>query len=126
MQTLLLDNSTGDLVLDVNGNVAVASEPYSLAQDAASAIKTFLGECYLDTTLGVPWFQQIFGKAPTLSFMKQQLVTAALTVPDIASAQCFITNVSQRVVSGQVQVVSSSTGQTSAANFTIVSPQGTG
>jgi hypothetical protein len=36
-------------VLDAEGNIAVASEPYSLAQDAASAIKTFAGEVFWDT-----------------------------------------------------------------------------
>lgn len=125
MDTLLLDTISWDLVLDVNGNIAVASNPYSLAQDAASAIKTFLGEAYLDTSLGIPWFQQIFGKAPTLSYIKQQLVNVVLTVPDVVAAQCFITNVTHRVVSGQVQVTST-TGTVSAANFTTVNPQGVG
>lgn len=124
--TILLDVSTWDLVLDANGNIAVASEPYSLAQDAASAIKTFLGECYWDTTVGVPYLTQILGQAPSISFLKQQFVAAALTVPDVASAQCFITGLNGRTLSGQVQVVSASTGQSSAANFTAINPQGGG
>jgi hypothetical protein len=32
MRTLLLDTVAWDLVLDVNGNIAVADEPYALAQ----------------------------------------------------------------------------------------------
>ena len=55
MDTLLLDVAAWDLVQDALGNIAVATEPYSLAQDAASAIKTFLGECYLDTTYGIAY-----------------------------------------------------------------------
>ena len=124
MDTLLLDTQAWDLVVDANGNIAVATEPYSLAQDAASAIKTFLGECYLDTTVGVPWLQQIFGKNPPLAIIKAALVQAAETVPDVATAQVFFTGITARSLGGQVQVVSASSGQTSAAAFTVVNPQG--
>lgn len=122
--TLLLDTATWDLTVDSFGNIAVASDPYSLAQDAASAIKTFLGELYYDTTVGVPWLTQILGQAPSLALLKQQLVDAALTVPGIASAQVFISSFTDRVVTGQVQVVATATGQTSAANFSTVNPIG--
>jgi hypothetical protein len=71
VRTLLLDTATWDLVLDVKGNIAIASEPYSLAQDAASAIKTFLGEVWYDTTQGVPYFEQILGKPPNVELMRR-------------------------------------------------------
>ena len=122
--TVLLDRSTWDLVLDANGNIAVASEPYSVAQDAASAIMTFLGECYWDTQIGVPWLQQILGQRPTLALLKAQLAAAAMTVPDVAAAQVFISSFISRVVSGQVQVTSQSTGQVSVAPFNVINPQG--
>jgi hypothetical protein len=122
MQTLLLDVAQWDLVLDANGNIAVASDPYSLAQDAASAIKTFLGEVFWDTTIGVPYLQQIFGVAASLALVKAQLTEAALTVPETASAQCFITAFTQRNLQGQVQVTSQTTGQTSALPFTVLNP----
>ena len=124
--TLLLDTENLDLVVDANGNIALATEPYSLAQDAASAIKTFLGECYWDTTVGVPWKQQILGQTPTLALLKAQLEAAAETVPDVVQAQVFISSLTARAVSGQVQVTSATTGQTSAANFTVINPQGSG
>ena len=122
--TLLLDQQTWDLVLDANGNIAVASEPYSLAQDAASAIKTFLGEVEFDTTIGVPWSQQILGRPLNLALLKAQLADAALTVPDVATAVVFITAFNDRAVTGQVQTTAQSTGQTSAANFSTVNPIG--
>ena len=122
--TVLLDRSTWDLVLDANGNIAVASEPYSVAQDAASASMTFLGECYWDTQIGVPWLQQILGQRPTLALLKAQLAAAAMAVPDVAAAQVFISSFVSRVVSGQVQVTSQSTGQVSVAPFNVINPQG--
>lgn len=124
--TILLDNSTWDLVLDVNGNIALATEPYSLAQDAASAIKTFLGEVYFNTTLGIPYLTQILGKNPSIALLKAQFEAAALTVPDVASAQCFIASINDRSLSGQIQVTAASTGAASAANFAVINPQGVG
>ena len=113
--TLLLDTLLWDLTLDASGNIAVATAPYQLAQDAASAIRLFQGELWYDTTQGVP-YQNILAQNPPLSLLKQQLVDAALTVPDVVSAQCFIASVSGRGVTGQVQVTNSS-GVVTAANF---------
>ena len=124
--TLLLDTSTWDLTLDASGNMAVATEPYSLAQDAASAIKTFLGECFFDSTIGVPWLQQILGQPLSVALLKEQLAATAETVPGVASAQVFISSFNNRVVTGQVQTTATSTGATSAANFSVLNPQGSG
>jgi hypothetical protein len=133
MDTLMLDTALDenglpvwDLMVDANGNIAVATGALALAQDAASAIKTFLGECYWDTTIGVPWLQQILGRPVSLALLKQQLVDAALTVPGVASAVVYISGFSNRSIAGQVQVVSATTGQIGAANFSVINPQGTG
>jgi hypothetical protein len=126
VDTLLLDRSTWDLVLDADGNIAKASNPYSLAQDAASVIRTWLGEVYFDTTVGIPWAQQVMGRSPSLSLLREQLKAAALTVPDVATATVYLVTLTDRRVGGQVQVTSSSTGTTSAADFEVINPQGLG
>lgn len=115
MDTLLLDQGTWDLLLDISGNIAVASNPYSLAQDAASAIRLFQGELWYDTTQGVQ-YQFILGRVPPITLMKAQFVAAALTVPDVVSAVCFITGITDRGVTGQVQVTDAA-GNISAAAF---------
>jgi hypothetical protein len=121
MKTLLLDPSTGDLVKDASGNIAVASNPYSLAQNAASAIKMFLGEQWYNTTIGVPWLtsngqNQFLAAPPNIPLMKSKLSAVALTVPDVVSAKVFITSIVDRNISGQVQVTDGS-GTTTAAVF---------
>lgn len=116
MKTLLLDQAAWDLVLDIKNNIAVAGAPYALAQDAASAIKLFSGELWYDTTKGVPYFTQILGKLPPVSLVKQYLADAALTVPDVTSVRVFLTAVSNRTLSGQVQVTNA-TGITTVASF---------
>lgn len=109
--TLLLDIDTWDLCADASGNIAMADEPYSLAQDVATAIRTFLGDEYYNQTDGVPYLQQILGKTPPLQVFQQLIVQAALSAsPEIVSAQCNITayDGSSRTVTGQVLFVDSS------------------
>lgn len=114
--TLLLDIIQWDLVLDAKGDIALASDPYSLAQDAASAIKLFQGELWYDTTKGVPYWVSILGKFPPLQLIKNKLTDAALTVPGVVTAQCFISSTRDRVIKGQVQITDSS-GATSVVSF---------
>lgn len=105
MKTLLLDTVSWDLVLTANGDIALASEPYSLAQDAASAIRLFQGELWYNTIPGVPYWASILGKSPPpLALMKAKFEEAALTVPGVVATRCFIESVVGRRVTGQVQV----------------------
>ena len=98
-----------DMCTDASGNIALApTVRYAEAQDVASAVRTFRGEVWYDTTLGVPYFQQILGHLPSLQFMKAQFIAAAMTVPNVASVRCFLTGPGpDRVVGGQLQIVDS-------------------
>lgn len=111
--TLYLDPRSWDLTLDAAGNIAMASEPYSLAQDVASAIRTFLGECYYDTTLGIDYFRDILAAPPPLELYRAKCIAAALAVPGVADAKVFFTGIDNRKLIGQAQITSTS-GQVSA------------
>ncbi len=115
--TLLLDTVTWDLVADANGNIAMAQEPYALAQDAASACKLFKTELWYDQTQGVPYWQSILGVMPPLALLKASYETAAQSVPDVQSVKVFIATITRdRIVTGQVQVTGPGK-QTAAASF---------
>lgn len=116
MKTALLDIVTWDLVVDAGGNIAVASNPYALAQDSASEIRLYQGELYWDTTRGVPYDDQILGKSPPLSYMKKQFVTAAELTPEVVAARAFIQSFVDRKITGQVQVTDKD-GVIAAASF---------
>ncbi len=116
MKTLLLDTDRWDVIQDAARNIAVASEPYALAQDAASAIRLFSAELWYDTSLGVPYFSDILGKSPPLQLMKEQFERAALRVPGVVSATCVITSIEGRTVKGQIQILDTS-GATQVATF---------
>lgn len=102
--TLLLNPETWDLLVDAGQNMAVAEEPYALAQDAASSIKLFRGEDYYDTTRGIPYWEEILGHWPPVRVMKSYFNRAALTVPNVVAAQSFIESIEDRRPKGQVQV----------------------
>ena len=102
--TLLLDRDTNDLCVDASGNIALASEPYSQAQDAASACKLFEGEAWYDTELGVPYFQQVFRGAQPVQVLKARLVLAAQSVPGVTDATVVLTALTDRSLGGQVQI----------------------
>jgi len=104
MNSLALDPVTWDLVTDPAGNLAMVSGAARLAQDVATAIRTYAGEVIYDTTLGIRWFEDILGQTPNIALVKADCETAALTVPGVQSVQIFLTSVTQRGLSGQVQI----------------------
>ncbi len=104
MDTLLLDRAKWDLVLTTSGDIAVASTPYALAQDAASNIRTYLGEVWYDTTKGTPFMQQILGQAPPLSLVRDAFQRQAAAVPGVVKTKVYFTDFKDRTLSGQVQV----------------------
>lgn len=108
MKTLLLNPQSWDLTLDASGNIAVAAEPYAIAQDVASACRLFIGELWFDTTQGVPYFQKILGLLPPVTLVKSLLEKAALTVPGVFGAVCVITTFTNREITGQIQVTTRS------------------
>lgn len=115
MDTMAL-NGNWDLYIDPFGNIAVNTNGEALAQDAASAIKTFQGEVYYDTTLGIPYWTTILGKLPSLSVIRALMVQAAKAVPGVVKAACFFTGFVNRRWTGQVQITDN-TNTTFGTNF---------
>lgn len=104
MDTLLLDLTNWDFCIDANGNIAMASAPYAIAQDVASAQRTFQGEVYYDKVLGIPYFQNVLGHNPPASLLSEYMVNAALTVPDVVTTPapvCTFQSFTNRGVTGQ-------------------------
>lgn len=117
--TILLDTATWDYTVDAAGNWALASEPYSRAQDVASAIRLFEGELWYDKTQGVRYKTKILGQSPPLTVFQELMVQAALTVPGVVSAECIVSSYdfATREIDGQVQFkdVDGNTGSVSLA-----------
>lgn len=116
MRTLLLDQNSWDLTLDASGNVATAGDPYSQAQDAASAMRLVQGTLWYDTAQGVPYFAVVLGRHTPLDLARSELIDAGLTVPGVVKAKVLVTSIVDRRLRGQVQITNS-LGQTAVAGF---------
>jgi len=114
--TLILDQTVWDLIIDSNGNIGMASPPYALSQDVASAIKLFIGELWYDTSKGIPYFDEVLGHMPPLSLLTGYIESAALTVPGVVTAKCIVTGLAGRSVTGEVRFIDES-GNVNAINF---------
>lgn len=114
--TLLLDQTAWDLIIDSAGNIAMASPPYALAQDVASAIRLFLGELWYNGTAGIPYFENVLGHLPPAALLIGYIEKAALGVPGVVSAQCTISSFSGRQLTGQILFIDE-TGAANAVNF---------
>ncbi|HJR11536.1 MAG TPA: hypothetical protein VJ823_09000 [Rhodanobacteraceae bacterium] len=118
MQTLPLDTTSWDLELDSNGNLTLTDPDYSIAQDVASAIRTFQGECWYGVTLGLPYFQSLLGKLPPRSYITNLLEQAALTVAGVVSVTVVSLGLNKdRQLTGSVIVVSTDTNTPIVASF---------
>ncbi len=114
--TLLLDRTAWDLVIDSAGNIAMATPAYALAQDVASAVKLFAGELYYDTSKGIPYFDDILGQLPPPALLISYIEQAALSVPGVVTPRCIITSFQDRTVSGQIQFIDEN-GVANGVNF---------
>lgn len=85
-KSLLLDVGTWDLTLDGKGDIASTQNPYAVAQDVATACSTFLGECWYDTTLGLPYYERILGHWPGTQLVNSKLQAEALKLPYVQAA----------------------------------------
>lgn len=118
MQTLPLNPTTWDLQLDSSGNLSLTDPDYSIAQDVASAIRTFQGECWYGVTQGLPYFQSLLGKLPPASYITNLLEQAALTVAGVVSVTVVRLGLNkQRQLTGSVIVVSTDTNTPVVASF---------
>lgn len=117
MRTLFLDPATWDLTKDAAGNIAVADDPYSMSQDASSAIKLVQGEQWYDTTIGIR-YSTILAQRPNVPLMKTLFASTALTVlPAGSKAAVFLTSIADRRASGQVQITPPGGSTPTAAAF---------
>jgi hypothetical protein len=116
MKSLYLDPVTWDLAVDSARGIAVASDPYVLAQNAASATRVFKGEAYYDTDIGITYNVSILGQNPPIEYVRSELIRVAKTVPGVTDARMFFTSFDERTLTGQLQVTDV-TGNVQAFNI---------
>jgi hypothetical protein len=72
----------GDLDTSTGAFVTLTGPEYA-AQKIRQRFKLILGEWFLDTTKGVPWFEEVLIKNPNLELIKSLFRDEILNVPGI-------------------------------------------
>lgn len=104
-KSMQLNTAAWDIALDDTGSLAIASNPYAVAQDVACACSTFLGEAWYDTTLGIPYYERILGHWPGTQLINTKMQTEALKLDYVQSAACTVTVGKQdRLASGVMTI----------------------
>lgn len=110
-------SSSWDLTLDASRNIAVQRGSAAIAQDVASAARTFQGEVWYDTTLGIPYFDTVLGQRPAYTLLAAYYSQAAFTVPNVVQAQVTFNQLGAgRVLTGTLEVIDTY-GQSINASF---------
>jgi len=86
-----------DIKLDEDGDILIEDDDLvlvegvdAIAQDVEVRLTFFQSEWFLDTRLGVPWFQKILGQKPRLDVVKSIIRKAIMTTPGMQGISDFV------------------------------------
>ncbi len=82
---LALDPINHDIYLDANGQIALTQTP--LDQRIDCRLRTFLGEFWLDVTLGIPYFQEVLKKNPDMQAVRAAFAAEIQKVPGVKTLE---------------------------------------
>jgi hypothetical protein len=98
---LALDSNTGELLI-VNGDLVLTDETNNTAQAIKLRLAMFEGEWYLDTALGIPYFDDILDKGKFLSDIKTIYLREIQSIPEVAEILEF--NIEEDVLSRTLKI----------------------
>ena len=88
MSDIKLDDN-GDMFLDGSGSMVLVTGDEAIAQQFRIRFRFALGEWFLDTRVGVPYFQEILVKNPNLTRVRGIYRQLIETTPGIESIEEF-------------------------------------
>jgi hypothetical protein len=88
---LLLDINSNDLDV-TTGDLQLTSGAEGIAQHIRIRLRFFLAEWFLDTRLGIPYFQRILVKNPGTAVVRSILRDVIVSTPGVASMNNFVTD----------------------------------
>lgn len=78
-----------DIYLGADGDLATVKDAAGIKQDILTSIRQILGEWFLDTSDGVPYFQTIFIKNPNQAFINAAFIQRISNVPGVLNLLSF-------------------------------------
>jgi hypothetical protein len=86
-------NASNDLELDeLTGTIKMVSDGDEVCQQVRTRLLFYLGEWFLDTTVGIPYFQEVFTKPAIISLVESRLKDEIISTPGVLSLDSFATN----------------------------------
>ena len=82
MKDLELDFDGKDLVTK-NGDIKIIQKDDAIRQNISQRLQMFIGEWFLDTSKGVPYYQYILMKNPDMDLVSASLKDAILKTPGV-------------------------------------------
>lgn len=85
-----LDTNSWDLQLDKSGNIACLGDTLEkgyadlVCQRVRHRLQTFQGECYLDRSVGLPYYAEVLKKNPDLRRVRALILSTIHDVPGIS------------------------------------------
>jgi len=83
-----IKTTNNDFVI-VNNNLVLVESRDFVQQNLKQRLQTLLGECELDTALGVPYIEEILGKRRQQSIVENILKDAILSTPGVIKLNSF-------------------------------------
>ena len=88
--TLALTNdSNSQDIYFVEGQLAFVTGKDYVAQRVRTRLQLFLGEWFLDTSQGVPWFQEILVKPANIVTTQALIKNTILNTPDVTGIESY-------------------------------------
>jgi hypothetical protein len=72
-----------DIYLDNNNNISMSTDLQAVLEECAQAAQTLLGECVLDTSIGIPYEQVVWVGVPNVPQFTAALRAAFLNVAGV-------------------------------------------
>jgi hypothetical protein len=88
MSDIELDLVTNDMKL-TGGDISIVTLDAAIRQRLLQTLRLFLGEWFLDTSAGVPYYQSILVKNPNLDVVQASIKNAILSTPGITELLSF-------------------------------------
>jgi hypothetical protein len=91
---LYIDPITNDLVI-AGLNARITTDSEATAQRLKVGLQIFLGEWFLDTSFGIPYYQSVLVKNPDLNLVGAVIKKYILSVPFVVAITSFSLNFDQ-------------------------------
>lgn len=105
---IAIDPATNDVFKASDKNLATVTEAAAVGQHVRQRLKTFFGEWFLDTGVGVKWIQQIFARKYNPALAESVVKGEILATDGVTSIETFairFDRTTRGILIGDVEVI---------------------